>query len=182
MRYAVAAAVLFALTTSARAEDYPTGLSVEAIKLGKHQAVLVRSGEHAALIEPGPDNKILQALRERNVTRVDYVIVAKDRVLDDVVGAASAIKLLSPKAFVWCSETGSPIYDSLTTTASRYGVKVITPTGRTQKFPLGPDVEIVLMPGVPGGPQAKNLYGVVVHGKGFEAVVYGGRQAVQSLE
>ncbi|MFV0320157.1 MAG: ComEC/Rec2 family competence protein [Microbacterium sp.] len=137
----------------------PRAWSIAVCDVGQGDAVLVRSGEHVALIDTGPDPALLRAcLRRLGVSRLDLVVLTHfdhDHIggAETVVGLSDLVlhgpptdaqdrALLSRFA-----DSGSQVVEAHSGVSGRLGDadwRVLWPRRTSVAFPAGNDASVVL--------------------------------------
>ncbi len=157
----------------------PPGASIEVLDVGQGQAVLVRSGPHALLIDAADDRArdgtraLVHALRERGVSRLDALALTQnDR---DHAGGATELLAAAPPERLLVAENllDDPELRPLYAAAARRAVPVV-PLAAGARFGLG-RVGIAVLHPPPGVFVRDNEHSLVVRlaGDGIEALVTG---------
>jgi competence protein ComEC len=157
----------------------PPGASLEVLDVGQGQAVLVRTGTHALLIDAADDRArdgtraLVHALRARGVSKLDALVLTQnDR--DHAGGARELLAAAPPRRLV----VGENLLDDpelrpLYAAAARRAVPVV-PLAAGERFALGRVAIIALHP-APGVTVRENEQSLVLHvaGEGLDALVTG---------
>jgi competence protein ComEC len=157
----------------------PPGASLEVLDVGQGQAVLVRAGSHALLIDAADDRArdgtraLIHALRARGVSRLDALMLTQnDR---DHAGGATELLAAAPPGRLLVGENllDDPEMRPLYAAAAWRAVPVV-PLAAGDRFALGRIAITVLHP-VPGVTVRANEQSLVVHiaGDGLDALVTG---------
>ncbi len=138
------AAGLFA-PQDARAQARSTA-TIEFLNVGQGDATLIRTPEgKVALVDAGPSRKIIDLLREREVTKIDLVVISHHHI-DHYGGMDEVVREFGPTALlVSDSSFTSPTYLKLLKLVEDEGVMVVNPLkNRSRKIELGSVVLTVL--------------------------------------
>ncbi len=157
----------------------PPGASLEVLNVGQGQAVLVRSGPHALLIDSADDRArdgtraLVHALRERGVSRLDALVLTQnDR---DHAGGALELLAAAPPERLLVGENllDDPELRPLYAAAAGRAVPVV-PLATGARFELG-QVELAVLHPPPGVFVRDNEHSLVVRlaGEGLDALVTG---------
>jgi competence protein ComEC len=174
----LAAAVSFAWPLRP-APAAPPGASLEVLDVGQGQAVLVRDGDRALLIDAADDRArdgtraLIHALRARRVARLDALVLTQnDR--DHAGGAMDLLAAAPPRRLVvGANLLDDPELRPLYAAAARRGVPLV-PVAAGEGLELGRVRALVLHPR-PGVLVRDNERSLVVHllGRGLDALVTG---------
>lgn len=123
----VAAAVVGVTLMAAIGPPVPLGASITALDIGQGDAILVRDGSHALLVDTGPSPSVLrQALARHGIRRIDGVIITHEH--DDHVAGLSGLAGVVRVGWVGVScESGARFVASVRQTAQR-----LSPRGRVR--------------------------------------------------
>ena len=157
----------------------PPGASLEVLDVGQGQAVLLRAGSHALLIDAADDRvrdgtrALVHALRARGVSRLDALVLTQnDR--DHAGGAIELLAAAPPRRLVIGENLlDDPEMKPLYAAAARRAVPVV-PLAAGARLLLGRVTLAVLHP-APGVVVRDNERSLVVHvgGEGLDALVTG---------
>ena len=119
-----------AVTTGALPESFAGKLEVVFLDVGQGNAVLLRSGEHAMLVDGGPADssaRVVQALKRRQIRRLDYVI-ATHYDADHISGLVGVLHVFPVEtAMNPAYETDSRIYRSYCEMRDENGCRTVVP-------------------------------------------------------
>jgi competence protein ComEC len=176
-RILVLLAALIIAPDAAVAQD---GLELHFLDVGQGDAVLLRapSGQ-TALYDSGPSGqRIVEALRERGVERLDLVIASHNHA-DHIGGLAEVIREFRPRFYM---DNGVPhttqTYRRVLEAVRDAGAQLIEPTER--RISLGDAVlQILPPPGRPGWGHNDNSVGVIASYGDFRASLFGDAERAQ---
>ena len=151
----------------------PPALEIRFLDVGQGDAVLIRSGGRAALVDTGPSDAIVGRLRQLGVDTVDLLVSSHNHA--DHIGGADAILDALPVRFYL--ENGVPVttrsYERVLERVERTGVPYLAP--RPRGFTLGKArLRIVPSPaGADRDDQNDNSLAIVVELGAFRALLTG---------
>jgi competence protein ComEC len=177
MRLIVLLAALLIAPPEAAAQD---GLELHFLDVGQGDAVLLRAPTgQTALYDGGPSGqRIVDALRERGVDRLDLVIASHNHA-DHIGGLAVVIREFRPRFYM---DNGVPhttqTYRRVLEAVRDAGAQLIEPTDR--RISLGDAVlQILPPPGRPAWGHNDNSVGVIASYGAFHASLFGDAERAQ---
>lgn len=148
-------------------------LEIRALDVGQGDAILLRSGGKAALIDAGPSDRVVARLRALGVDTVDLLVASHNH--SDHIGGADAV--LDSLVVRFYLDNGHPagtrIQERVLQRVERERASYLRPTRRT--LTLGSARIRVIPPpaGVPGDEQNNRSVGILVEQGAFRALFTG---------